>query len=108
MKRIKKLSIFTPAYSITSLGFDFRVYVAVSVVVAALTSKFTFVNDQQLANQGSFRLIGAVYYDFGFMITRDCRYRSEFGAYISMNYVKNIFIKNGSKTFCKLQINLIY
>jgi len=87
----KIANLFAPAYLITSLGFDLRVQGAVSVVVAALTSKFTFVNDQQLANQGSFGLEGAVYDDFGVMITQARRYRSEFGGYVSMNYVKNDF-----------------
>ncbi len=87
----KIANLFAPAYLITSLGFDLRVQGAFSVVVAALTSKFTFVNDQQLANQGSFGLEGAVYDDFGVMITQARRYRSEFGGYVSMNYVKNDF-----------------
>jgi len=87
----KIANLFAPAYLITSLGFDLRVQGAVSIVVAALTSKFTFVNDQQLANQGSFGLEGAVYDDFGVMITQARRYRSEFGGYVSMNYVKNDF-----------------
>jgi len=87
----KIANLFAPAYLITSLGFDLRVQGAVSVVVAALTSKFTLVNDQQLANQGSFGLEGAVYDDFGVMITQARRYRSEFGGYVSMNYVKNDF-----------------
>tara|TARA_B110001452_G_scaffold251306_1_gene240259 strand:- start:6151 stop:7122 length:972 start_codon:yes stop_codon:yes gene_type:complete len=87
----KIANLFAPAYLITSLGFDLRVQGAFSVVIAALTSKFTFVNDQQLANQGSFGLEGAVYDDFGVMITQARRYRSEFGGYVSMNYVKNDF-----------------
>ena len=87
----KIANLLAPAYLITSLGFDLKTWGAVSVVVAPLTSKFTFVNDQQLANQGSFGLEGAVYDDFGVMITQARRYRSEFGGYVSMNYIKNDF-----------------
>jgi|TARA_B110000046_G_scaffold182499_1_gene216673 hypothetical protein len=87
----KIANFLSPAYLITSLGFDFKAQGAFSVVIAPFTSKFTFVNDQKLANQGTFGLESAIYDDLGVMITQARRYRSEFGGYVSMNYIKNDF-----------------
>ena len=87
----KIANFLAPAYLISSLGFDFKPQGAISVVMAPFTSKFTFVNDQQLANEGAFGLEGAVYDDLGVLITEARRYRSEFGGYVSMNYIKSDF-----------------
>jgi len=87
----KIANFLAPAYLISSLGFDFKPQGAISVVMAPFSSKFTFVNDQQLANEGAFGLEGAVYDDLGVLITEARRYRSEFGGYVSMNYIKSDF-----------------
>ena len=87
----KIANFLAPAYLVSSLGFDFKPQGAVSVVLAPFTSKFTFVNDQQLANQGAFGLEGAVYDDLGVVIKQGRRYRSEFGGYVSINFIQNDF-----------------
>lgn len=86
-----KISDFlAPAYFLAALGMDFRPDHYFSAFLAPLTEKLTFVNDQQLSDEGAFG------------VTPGKKSLSEFGGYFrtiySRNDFKNEFLKNVSFT----------
>ncbi len=86
-----KISDFlSPGYLLIALGMDFRPDHYFSAFLAPLTEKLTFVNDQQLSDEGAFG------------VTPGKKSLSEFGGYFrtiySRNDFKNEFLKNVSFT----------
>lgn len=85
---------FAPAYMFIGVGGE---YVApktgMKYYVSPLTYKATFVNDQNLADQGSFGVQGATYDENGVLLQHGKRYRAEVGMLISTEWKKEI-LKN--------------
>ena len=79
--RLKISNFMSPGYLNFSLGMDYKPSVAFSLLLAPISSKFTFVLDVDLSAAGSFGL------DPGQSA------RGEFGAYIKMAFKKEI-LKN--------------
>ncbi len=67
-----------PAFSIFALGIDYKPNKDFSILMAPVTGKFTFVNDQRLSDLGAF---GG---------TPGTRFRPELGAYIKLRWRKDL------------------
>lgn len=67
-----------PAFSIFALGIDYKPNKDFSILMAPVTGKFTFVNDQRLSDLGAFG------------VTSGARFRPELGAYIKLRWRKDL------------------
>lgn len=87
-------NFLAPAYTIASLGLDWKPNEHFTAFVAPVTGKLTIVNDQMLADAGAFGVEEAVYDTSGNKIVDGKRARMEFGGYIklafSMDVVENV------------------
>lgn len=72
----------SPAYLLLSLGMDYKPNDNFSLYVSPLTSKMTFVNDEELSNQGAFG------------VEPGENLRSEFGASLKSIFKKENLIEN--------------
>jgi len=91
-KDTAKISNFlAPAYIIGALGMDYKPNNYFSAFIAPLTGKITIVNDQDLADAGSFGVKSATYSSTGTRLTKGENSKSEFGGYIRAIYSKNDF-----------------
>lgn len=91
-KDTAKISNFlAPAYIIAALGMDYKPNAYFSAFVAPLTGKITLINDQQLADAGSFGVKAATYDALGNRLTKGELSNSEFGGYIRIIYSRNDF-----------------
>ena len=81
----------SPGYLLTSLGMDYKPNDAFSAFISPFTGKFTFVLDQDLADQGAFGVDPARQDPAGNPLrgTGD-NLRREFGAYLNARYRKPI------------------
>lgn len=79
-----------PGYSLAALGVDYTPNDNLTVLMAPATGKFTFVNDERLANEGAFGVKPATLDALGNVVTPGQRFRAELGAYIKVRYKKEI------------------
>lgn len=89
-----------PAYILASIGFNYKPADYFSVFMSPVTSRFVIVNDQQLADVGSYGVDSATYLyhdSTRTLISRGKKMRYEFGPYISAQFNKEI-MKNISWT----------
>ena len=68
-----------PAYSLLSLGMDYKPAEAFSLMISPVTGKTTFVLDDSLSNQGAFG------------VKEGRKIRNEFGGFIKIAYNKDIW-----------------
>ncbi len=83
--------LLAPAYLLGALGVDFKPNSYFSLFAAPLTMKMTIVNDQKLADAGSFGVDKATYDDAGLRLTKGKLTRSEVGGYVRVIYSRNKF-----------------
>jgi hypothetical protein len=76
---VKISDLFAPAYLLLALGLDYKPNANLSVFIAPLTAKFTFVTDDTLSAHGAFG------------VTPGEKVRSEVGGYFRAIYTKNDF-----------------
>lgn len=82
---------FAPAYVIAGLGIDYKPSKNFSAYISPVTSKTTIVNNQRLANAGSFGVTPAVYDTDGTTIlTPGETIRYEVGGFLKMQYTKDV------------------
>lgn len=85
-----------PAYLTVALGMDYKPTDYFTVLIAPVTGRMTFVNNQTLANQGAFGVDAATFDDFHNVITKGKKMRMEFGGYvktaITHDIMKNVTI----------------
>ncbi|WP_027418831.1 DUF3078 domain-containing protein [Crocinitomix catalasitica] len=74
-----------PGYFLTAIGMDYKPNDNFSLFIAPITSKLTFVNDQTLADAGSFG-VDKAFTDENGTFVEGKRFRSEFGGYLRMTY----------------------
>lgn len=79
-----------PGYATLALGIDYTPNENFTLFVSPLAAKMTFVNDQRLADLGSFGVDAAELDGLGNVITAGKRFRGEFGSYIQMKYKRNL------------------
>lgn len=90
---VRVSTFMAPGYANLGWGVDYKPTKHLSLFLSPVSSKMTFVNDQLLADVGSFGVDGAEYNSTGDVITKGKRFRGEFGAYFKLNYKKEI-VKN--------------
>lgn len=83
--------VLSPAYTMISIGMDYKPSDNFTFFVSPFTSKITLVNDQDLANAGAFGVKAATYDDLGVMLTEGENWRFELGGYIKMMYKKELW-----------------
>lgn len=83
--------LFAPAYTLVAVGMDYKPSKNMNLFIAPLTGKFTFVNDQTLANAGAFGVEPAVYDNLGNLVTAGKKNRSEIGGYLRFFYKTDLF-----------------
>lgn len=84
-----------PGYTILALGLDYKPNKSVSLFIAPITAKTTYVMNQNLADAGSFGVDKALYDNVGNKIKDGQKIRNEFGGYVRFQYkaevMTNIF-----------------
>jgi len=100
---VRVSTFLAPGYVSAALGIDYIKSDNFSIFSSPFAMKMTIVNDQTLANAGSFGVTGATYDGLGNILTQGERLRGEFGAYIKMKYnftiAKNIDLKSKLELF---------
>jgi hypothetical protein len=81
---------FAPAYALIAVGMDYKPSDNLNLFISPLSGKFTFVNDQTLANAGAFGVTPAEYNDMGTLIKAGKKSRAEIGGYLRFLYKKDI------------------
>jgi hypothetical protein len=95
---------------VASLGFDYNPSPKLSVFIGPVTSKNTFVLDQNLADQGAYG-VEAAKYDFvtGKKISSGKKHRSETGGYARIVFNEPRIVKNiGLQSKLELFSNYLY
>jgi hypothetical protein len=92
---IKPISrFFAPAYTFLGIGANYLLkQKKFDAYISPLTLKSTLVLDQDLANQGAFGVVKAVYDVNGNVVTRGRSSRTEVG-FLATNYYKSEIMKN--------------
>ena len=80
-----------PGYLTGSVGFDYKPLDFLSIYVSPATGKFTFVSDQELADQGRFGVQPAEFNEAGEKITDGQNVNPEFGSLVRIALNKEIF-----------------
>ena len=96
-------NLFSPAYTILSVGIDYKPLPFLSLYISPLTGKHIMVLDQELANAGAFGVDPAVYDSLGNMLTPGKNHLINLGAYLVANLdyeiMKNINLKSKLELF---------
>ncbi|MEX2485121.1 MAG: DUF3078 domain-containing protein [Brumimicrobium sp.] len=87
---LKSSTFMAPGYLNLSLGIEYVPNDNFKVMASPLSGKFTFVQDQQLANRGAFGVEPAELDAAGSIITPGENFRAEIGSYIRVIYEKDI------------------
>ncbi|HVA97607.1 MAG TPA: DUF3078 domain-containing protein [Bacteroidia bacterium] len=81
-----------PGYVVTSIGMDYKPCDYFSLFLGPLTGRVVIVNDQTLANEGSYGVQAAVYDPLtGALITPGKQTEDEFGGFVRAVFKKDIF-----------------
>lgn len=87
---VRSSGFMAPGYLNTSLGIEYIPNDNFKVMFSPVSGKFTFVQDQFLANQGAFGVEPAVLNEAGQIETLGQTYRAELGSFIRVMYEKEI------------------
>lgn len=79
-----------PGYLILGLGIDYKPSENFSAFISPATAKFTFVQDQDLADAGAFGVEAATYDDLGAKLSNGENSLFEFGGYVKLMYTQDI------------------
>ncbi|MGB6048567.1 MAG: DUF3078 domain-containing protein [Flavobacteriales bacterium] len=79
-----------PGYLILGLGIDYKPSENFSAFISPATAKFTFVQDQDLADAGAFGVEAATYDDLGAKLINGENSLFEFGGYVKLMYTQDI------------------
>ncbi len=100
---VRVSTFLAPGYVSSALGIDYIKSDNFSIFTSPFAMKLTIVNDQVLANAGSFGVSAATYDGLGNVLKQGERLRGEFGAYVKMKYnftiAKNIDLKSKLELF---------
>lgn len=87
-----KISAFlAPAYVVGAIGLDYKPNSYFSAFLAPVTLKYTIVNDQDLADAGSYGVDKAEFDENGNLLKHGKKSRGEFGGYLRILFSKNDF-----------------
>lgn len=79
-----------PAYLLASLGMDYKPTGNLNILVSPLTGRLTVVNNQDLADRGSYGVDPAVY-EGNVLVTPGAKSRMELGGFIKILYQRKFF-----------------
>lgn len=79
-----------PGYASAALGIEWAPSDKMNLFLSPISLKYTFVNDQRLANEGAYGVDKAIYSLGGTMIQSGRRFRQEYGAYFRFIFNKEI------------------
>lgn len=105
---IRVSKFMAPGYANFALGIEYAPAPSFNLFLSPVAAKFTFVNDELLANAGAFGVAAATYDGTGALITAGKRRRSEFGAYLKMQFNKEIFKNIEMKSRLELFSNYVH
>lgn len=108
-----KISAFmAPGYLVIGTGVDYYPNDKFTFTLQPVTGKFTFVQDQELADQGAYGVDKAVYAADGVtVVTPGENFRAELGIFFKASYVNEIFesrlelFSNYTKDFGVIDVN---
>jgi hypothetical protein len=87
---LKSSTFLAPGYLNLSIGVEYIPNDNLKIMASPLSGKFTFVQDQTLANRGAFGVEPAVLDASGTVITPGENFRAEFGSYVRIIYNKDL------------------
>src|SRR5690554_5594942 len=87
---VRSSTFMAPGYVNISLVFVYISDDNLKVMLSCFSGKYTFVNDQVLANAGAFGVEPAEYSSMGELITKDKTFRAELGSYLRVVYKKEL------------------
>lgn len=97
-----------PGYALLATGVDMKVNPYLSINYAPATGKFTFVNDERLANAGAFGVEPAVFAADGTtVLTPGKRARAEIGGFLKVNFKKEVLTNVNVESRIELFSNYI-
>jgi hypothetical protein len=83
-----------PGYLLLASGLDWKPNKVFSITYAPVTGKFTFVTDQDLANEGAFGVDPGVRDQNGNLVSQGSTSRAELGSFVRVTFKKQDIIKN--------------
>lgn len=83
-------NFMAPGYLILGLGMDYKPNEHFSAFISPATAKFTFVNEQDLADAGAFGVDPATYDTMGVKLTNGASNLFEFGGYVKLMYTHDL------------------
>lgn len=96
---VKISGFLSPAYIIGAVGMDYKPNRYISAFMAPVTTKITIVNNQKLANTGSFGVEEAfVDENTGEILKPGEKSRSEFGGYVRLAFQKKNILEDVNLT----------
>ena len=91
---VKISDFLAPAYSLVAIGLDYKPATSLSVFVAPITMRTTYVNSQALADKGVGGVTAGTYDEKGMLLTHGKKIKNEFGGYLKVVFRKDDVIKN--------------
>lgn len=105
---MRSSTFMAPGYVTLSLGIEYIPNDNFKMLLSPLSGKFTFVEDQTLANQGAFGVKGAEYNTLGDVVTKGENFRAELGAYFRIVYKKELMKSINLRTRLELFSNYLH
>lgn len=100
-------NFMVPGYLTVGLGIDYQPNAKVSFNYIPLTGKFTFVNNQTLADLGAYGVDPAVYSDAGVKLEDGKKSRAEMGSFLRIKYKDEVITNVNVETRLELFTNYI-
>lgn len=106
---LRASTFMAPGYVNLSLGIEYIPNDNFKALLSPISGKFTFVNDQRLADLGAFGVDPAEYNSLGELLNPGKNHRAELGAYLRLIYkkelMKNINLKSRLELFSNYMHN---
>ena len=87
---LKSSTFMAPGYLNLSIGIEYIPNDNLKIMASRLSGKFTFVQDQTLANRGAFGVKPGVFDANGLLLTPGANFRAELGSYLRIMYNKEL------------------
>ncbi|RFC53948.1 DUF3078 domain-containing protein [Brumimicrobium aurantiacum] len=95
---LRSSTFMAPGYVNISLGIEYIPNDNLKLLLSPLSGKFTFVQDQVLANAGAFGVEPAEYNSLGDLVNPGENFRAELGAYFRVIYKKQLMENIGMRS----------
>jgi hypothetical protein len=79
-----------PTFFVLSIGLDYKIKDYFSLFIGPVTAKVTVVNDQTLADAGSYGVQKATYDNTGRLLSPGKKHLEEFGGYVKVAFKKDV------------------